>query len=446
MALLGAEYASSDEDTSLSVMKNTKSTTSTMVVAAPEVSLDVWSYSMLTLSAHADIMQDPMRLQMMLAKPTDTSLSYNVPYADLSRAAAGPANPFKSTEGNALKRKNVLTGYAEESVISDATFITQHRTYESTGYAMDPSANGQIVGDLVNAQRLQGRDVVQMRPSKEVSEAFRRKRQKKGDPGIVDGEGAYRGPWARYDNTDQAYEEEATLAGEALASDEEYIEEALVPARAPPMGKLATAYEDDVSNAETTEFHGSEQFDYQGRSYMHVPLDLDIDLGKESGAERNYHPKKQIFKWKFGPKPITALRFFPHSGHLLLSASADSKVKLYSVYNERELLRSYAGHSKSVSDISFNERGTSFLSGSYDRKMALWDTETGKVVSRFNTGKIPHVVKFHPDESSHEFLAGMSDNKIMQFDTRSGEMTQEYNHHLASINSKLVFLLQTLHS
>ena len=384
----------------------------------------------------ANVVQDPLRLQLLLTKPTDTSISYNVPYADLSRPAAGPANPFKSTEGNALKRKNVLTGYAEESVISDATFRTQHHTFQSTGYAADPSVNGQIVGDLVNAQRLQSRDIVQMRPSKLESEALRRKRQKKGDPSIVDGEGAYRGPWARYEDADQAYEEEAIIAGEELASDEEYIDEAIVPIRAPAMNKAATSYEDDVSNAETTEFHGSQLYDYQGRSYMHVPLDLDIDLRKEPGTQRNYHPKKQIFKWKFGTKPITGLRFFPNSGHLLLSASADSKIKLYSVYNERELLRSYSGHSKSISDISFNEDGTSFLSGSYDRKMALWDTETGKAISRFNTGKIPHVIKFHPDESTHEFLAGMSDNKIVQFDTRSGEMTQEYNHHLASINSK----------
>lgn len=374
-----------------------------------------------------------MDSQRMLAKQTQTPISYNTPYADLSRPVAGPINPFKPTEGNPLKRKNVLTGYAEEARVSDATFRTQHRTFQSKGYAADPSANGHIIGDVINAERFQGRDVVQMKPSKEASEAFRRKRQRKGDPSILEGEGAYRGPWARYDEPDQADEAEVTSDGEEPAGD---IGESLTPTKASAM---ATAYEDDVFNAETTQFHGSELFDYQGRSYMHVPLDLDINLRKEPGTERNYHPKKQIFKWKFGTKPITALRFFPNSGHLLLSASADAKIQLYSVYNERELLRSYSGHSKSVSDISFNASGTSFLSGSYDRKMVLWDTETGKAISRYNTGKIPHVLKFHPDESSHEFLAGMSDNRIVQFDTRSGEMTQEYNHHLASINSKLYF-------
>src|SRR4051794_37276027 len=147
-----------------------------------------------------------MRLRMMLAKPTDTSLSYNVPYADLSRTPQGPANPFKSAEGNALKRKNVLTGYAEEAAVSDATFAVQHRTFQSLGYARDPTMNGTVVGDLEAAGRFGGKDVVQMRPSKEQSEAFRRKRQRKGDPGIVDGEGSYRGPWAKYEDDERALE------------------------------------------------------------------------------------------------------------------------------------------------------------------------------------------------------------------------------------------------
>ena len=378
-----------------------------------------------------------MNSQGALAKQEKTLIQYNIPYADLSRPMVGPINPFKPTEGNSLKRKNVLTGYAEEVGVSDFTFRTQHRTFQSKGYAADPSANGQIIGDMTNAGRFLGRDVVQMKPSKEASEAFRRKRQRKGDPSIVEGEGAYRGPWARYE-TEQASENEVASAGEEgeLAGD---FDEPPTPTKASPM---ATAYKDDVFNAETTQFHGSELYDYQGRSYMHVPQDLDINLRKEPGNERNYHPKKQIFKWKFGRDPITALRFFPNSGHLLLSASADAKIKIYSVYNERELLRSYTGHKRSVSDISFNESGTSFLSGSYDRKMVLWDTETGKAISTYTpengshlTWKIPHVLKFHPDESSHEFLAGMSDNRIVQFDTRSGEMTQEYNHHLASVNT-----------
>lgn len=373
-------------------------------------------------------------MQMMLAKPTDTSLTYNVPYNDLARPAAGPTNPFRPS--NTLKRKNVLTGNAEETAMSDATFTAQHRTFQSLGYTKDPSVSGAYVGNADNAAQYGGRDVVQMRPSKEQSAALRKKRQKKGDSSIVDGDGAFLGPWAKYENEEQAYEEELAQAGRELASDEEYVEEAVAPSNVPAMDKMATAYQGDLSNTETTEFHGSAQFDYQGRTYMHVPQDLDVDLGKEVGSTKNYIPKKLIHTYKSHTKPVTSLRFFPHSGHLLLSSSADSKVKIWDAHHNRELLRTFSGHTNSVSDTTFHPSGTTFLSASYDRQIKLWDTEYGKCLGRFSTGKTPHVVRFNPDPArSHEFLAGMSDKKIVQFDTRSGEITQEYDHHLAAVNT-----------
>lgn len=433
---LVAEYASSDEDTPDTLVAAGTSSTTASVVPAPDVSVDVWSRYDPSPSSIANTLQDPMRLQMMLAKPTDTALTYNVPYADLARVEQGPANPFKNTDGNALKRKNVLTGNAQEAVISDATFNTQHRTFQSRGFATDPSANGAFVGDLTSIQKYAGKDVVQVRPSKEESAALRRKRQKVGDAGIVDGEGAYRGPWASWRGDDEAYEDEAAIAGEELASDEEWVEEAIVPAKAEPMTKASTDYQDDLSTAETTEFHGESMHDYQGRTYMHVPRDLDIDLEKELGTTKNYVPKKLIHTWRSHTKAINALRFFPNSGHLLLSASADCKVKLFDVYGQKELLRSFSGHTKSVTDVDFNPIGTQFLSASYDRMMKLWDTETGKCISRFTTGKIPHVIRFNPSlDTPHDFLCGTSDNKIVQFDTRSGEMTQEYDHHLGPVNT-----------
>ncbi len=226
-----------------------------------------------------------MRLQMMLARPTDNALTYNVPYADLSRPSQGPTNPFKTTEGNALKRKNVLTGYAEEAAISDSTFTNQHRTFQSRGYAQEPNANGALVGDLASAEKYEGRDVVQMKPSR-----AKRQRQAKGEPSIVDGDGRYLGPWAKYQEEVQ-YEDEAALAEEELASDEEYVDESVAPVNMAPMNKASTDYQDDHSNQETTEFHGTSLVDYQGRSYMHAPRDIDIDLYKEQGLERTFHPK-----------------------------------------------------------------------------------------------------------------------------------------------------------
>jgi len=95
-----------------------------------------------------------------------------------------------------------------------------------------------------------------------------------------------------------------------------------------PAGVDVRRREVEALGDETTMFRGSEEFDYQGRTYMHVPQDLDVDLRKEVGSITNFIPRKQIHTWKGHTKPVTALRFFPTHGHLLLSGSADSTIKV----------------------------------------------------------------------------------------------------------------------
>ncbi|KAM0146866.1 hypothetical protein ACHAQE_010536 [Botrytis cinerea] len=334
---------------------------------------------------------------------------------NLARATQGPANPFKD-EKSSLKRKNVLTGHAEETYISEHTFRDQYRAVERRG------------------NHLSGAE------AKEEAARIRSKRQKKGDSSIAEGDNAYVGPWAKYKR--EEYEE--VNEDEPLRSDEEYeeveeeekdvIESGTVIA-APPQA-LARRQEVEELGEETTTFEGSEQYDYQGRTYMHVPLDLDVDLKKEAGSFKNYVPKKMIHTWKGHTKPVVGIRFFPESGHLLLSGSADTTVKIWDAHHSRELLRTYSGHTKALTDVAFNATGTQFISGSYDRMMKLWDTETGQCINRFTTGKTPHVIRFNPDpEHSNEFLAGMADKKIVQFDTRTRELVQEYDHHLAAVNT-----------
>lgn len=343
-----------------------------------------------------------------------------VPYSaeNISKPSLGPTNPFRDNS-SAQKRKNVLTGLAEETFLSEHIFRSKHRVVERRGGPERGYRSGAA--------------------TKEEAARIRAGRENKGDATITEGPGCYVGPWAKHSRA----EYEVVGEDEALASDEEYeaVEEdedvvesgTVVQA---PAAAIARRKEVEELGDETT-FHGSAEYDYQGRSYMHVPQDLGVDLRKEAGSITNYIPKKQMHAWKDHGKAVTALRFFPGSGHLLLSASADATVRIRDVYHQRELLRTYSGHSKAVSDICFNSTGTQFLSCSYDRAMKLWDTETGACINKFTTGKTPHVVKFNPDpEHASEFLAGMSDKKIVQFDTRTpNEVMQEYDHHLAAINT-----------
>ena len=232
-----------------------------------------------------------------------------------------------------------------------------------------------------------------------------------------------------------AYEEAEAAADRELASDEEWVEEGIVDTNLTAPPKAATAYAEDSLSTESTKFHGSSERDYLGRTYMHVPQDLDVDLTKTSGDQQNFVPKKLIHLYKYHSKPITSLRFIPQSSHLLLSSSADSKIALWDAHHDRELLRTFSGHNKSVSDTDFDPNGTRFLSASFDRNMKLWDTETGQCISKFTTGKTPHCIRFQPTDGANEFIAGMSDKKIVQFDIRSGDLVQEYDHHLGPINT-----------
>ncbi|KAM3415985.1 hypothetical protein BST61_g9474 [Cercospora zeina] len=328
------------------------------------------------------------------------------------------ANLIETKQFKTSTKGKVPTGYAEEIAISEQSFRSLHRDVEQ--------------------QQAAGK---------------KRKREGKGDSSKVYGAGAYKGPWAKYEerriDSDSGEEIEVEVSGDESGEEEVvYEEDAIAPV--PTKGsKAGTSYDEVGKDKETSTFEGSQQYDYQGRTYMHVPQDLDVDLigDFENLNLKCYHPKKLVHTYKAHgknahEKALTSLKYFPNSGHLLLSAAADGKIRLWDAYHDRELLRSYNGHTKSVVDVDFTPDGTRFLSASYDRQMKVWDTETGQCISRFSTGSTPHVVRWQPENpSGHEFLAGMHDNKIVQIDTRltaDGEKknpVQEYDHHLGPVNT-----------
>ncbi|KAF2212201.1 hypothetical protein CERZMDRAFT_106103 [Cercospora zeae-maydis SCOH1-5] len=328
------------------------------------------------------------------------------------------ANLVETKQFKTSTKGKVPTGYAEEIAISEQSFRSLHREVEQ--------------------QQAAGK---------------KRKREGKGDSSKVYGAGSYKGPWAKYEerriDSDSGEEIEVEVSGDESGEEEVvYEEDAIVPV--PAKGsKAGTSYDEVDQDKETSAFEGSQQYDYQGRTYMHVPQDLDVDLigDFENLNLKCYHPKKLFHTYKAHgknahEKALTSLKYFPKSGHLLLSAAADGKIRLWDAYHDRELLRSYNGHTKSVVDIDFTPDGTRFLSASYDRQMKVWDTETGQCISRFSTGSTPHVARWQPENpSGHEFLAGMHDNKIVQIDTRlhaDGEKknpVQEYDHHLGPVNT-----------
>ncbi|KAI7992589.1 Pre-mRNA-processing factor 17 [Camellia lanceoleosa] len=182
--------------------------------------------------------------------------------------------------------------------------------------------------------------------------------------------------------------------------------------------------------ADKSTFHGKEERDYQGRSWIAAPKDA------KATNDHCYIPKRLVHTWSGHTKGVSAIRFFPKHGHLIVLAGMDTKVKIWDVFNSGKCMRTYMGHSKAVRDIWFCNDGTKFLTAGYDKNIKYWDTETGQVISAFSTGKIPYVVRLNPDEDKQNILlAGMSDKKIVQWDMNTGQITQEYDQHLGAVNT-----------
>ncbi|KAI8967481.1 WD40-repeat-containing domain protein, partial [Mycotypha africana] len=428
-------YASSDEE------DNLKSTVSSATKAIAKV------------NAAPDTSYDEHLSGALYTAPTATALTVNVPYDDMSRPILGPNNPYHQPQ---MAIQNVVNGHVEQQAISEMDFRTQFRTFETYGYARDPSVHttetnlaGQTgegvmgtgyVGDINAAAALGGITVLD-RAGKDLrrNKDMKKKRESKGRLDQIEGPDAYKGPWAGYEDDQvgkstgipqQQNDGEAAEGGE----DEKNKEETAVAQQA---GKQFSVQ--NIAKQSTTDytiFHGSSERDYLGRTYMAVPQDVDINLFGEPGSQECFIPKKLIHTWEGHQKGVASIKFFPKSAHLLLSGGMDNEIKIWDVYHDRSLLRSYLGHTKAVRDIAFNNDGTKFLSASYDRNVKLWDTETGQCIRTFSTGRLPYCATFNPDEDKQNiFLAGYSDKKIVQFDINTGEITQEYDQHLGAVNT-----------
>lgn len=314
-----------------------------------------------------------------------------------------------------------MAGFVEKAHISAFNFENQRRTFHTYGYALDPSVNdvdndGQsYVGDVQSAYDTNGKTVFESPKPKK-----KRKQERNDNPEDIEG---FSGPWGKYENEEsiaRPNEQQKAELEEILAKRQRRTR---IPEEKPLEEKsiLHSKYKNydthvtpNLCNDFSFILTVKDPLDYQGRSFLHAPQDVGVNLRSHSHPDKCFLPKAHIHTWKGHTKGISAIRLVPKTAHLLLSSSMDGRVKLWEVYKERRCIRTYLGHRQAVKDVGFNNDGTQFLSAAYDRYIKLWDTETGDVVHRFTSKKIPFCVKFHPDKNKqHLFVAGTSDKKII---------------------------------
>ena len=241
----------------------------------------------------------------------------------------------------------------------------------------------------------------------------KRRRIRNDDPSSE----SYLGPWG-------GFEEDKRKARkfeiESQIRDEQLIESAEVK-------DLDSEKDGNIKERVTATFHGKDS-----HNWLEAPARI---TGKLSADLPNSQlPRRLIHTWKGHSGGVQCLKFFPKSGHLLLSCSLDSRIKIWDTLADRECRMTYSGHSQGVRDISFTRDGSRFYSAAFDTMVHLWDTETGKILQSFSNNKIPFCVSVHPRDDD-SIVVGNQVCKAIQYDAKSGKVVQEYNEHLGSVNS-----------
>ncbi|KAJ8451640.1 hypothetical protein Cgig2_018274 [Carnegiea gigantea] len=362
--------------------------------------------------------------------PTQHVVPYNPTYDQLWAPIYGPAHPY-AKDGLAQGLRNHKLGFVEDAAINSFVFDEQYNTFHRYGYAADPSASAanSYVGDAEALQKNNAVSVYNIPQSEHKRRRIQNKESENAE-NEEDGDEEVDNPasesWLLKNKKSPWAGKKEGLQTELTEEQKKYAEEH-ARKKAEERGEKA---EKGEFVADKSTFHGKEERDYQGRSWISPPKDV------KASNDHCYIPKRLVHTWSGHTKGVSAIRFFPKYGHLILSAGMDTKVKIWDVFNSGKCMRTYMGHSKAVRDICFSNDGTKFLSAGYDKNIKYWDTETGKVISTFSTGKIPYVVKLNPDEDKQNvLLAGMSDKKIVQWDMNTGQITQEYDQHLGAVNT-----------
>lgn len=237
---------------------------------------------------------------------------------------------------------------------------------------------------------------------------------------------SYLGPWGGYEEDASEADKlsKETAAAEAAAQKQRASDPKLSEVPAPEPSADGTSRSSVVFSESLDRQH------WKGRSWLTAPHGSD----KLPRSKVCNLPKKLVHTWKGHTNGVQTVKLFPKSGHLLLSASLDSTVKIWNYSGARECMATYTGHSQGVRDIQFSNDGAKFFSAAFDTMIHYWDTETGKIIASFSKNELPFSVAVHPVDQQ-VCVVGMKNRRAVQYDFNSGKVVQEYNEHLGAISS-----------
>lgn len=157
--------------------------------------------------------------------------------------------------------------------------------------------------------------------------------------------------------------------------------------------------------------------DHLGRSWVCAPINRTL----ANKASECCVPKAAVHKYSYHTSSVTDVQFIPVYGHMFLSSSSDTTVRIWSVLGDRQCVQTYMGHINAVNSISFNRDGFKFASCCLGKRLKLWDTEKGKKIYSTVVDSIPSQCQMlAKDDKNEEIIIAMTDGRIAHYDFRIG--------------------------